>query len=295
MQANIQHVRSRRAGSRRAGQSAQEIMNSPHDYLNARRDEISKLQRQLMAAKPQTMSPLLRAESKDESIALVPGFDVDLREDIERARFRDGQAGSGYVVVMGKPFKSVAAATSSTFESTAPSAPRTTSPIRTTQSPDVIVTSPVCTESNPLEPLHADQLHATVKVPPLRISETIAGAANRAVVRRGSADDSMHCSVMEDDLNEMEQAASPLSPKVRVSMHPLDDVDDVSAADMNKTWFQGKPGTHPAEGEAEGKETDISSREGLLTDEPSGASLYKSWARSANNQGRAAYRGQNCN
>jgi len=276
---NIAHARSRRAGTRRAGLSAQDILSAPTAYINERRDAISKLQRQLTKqAATKTMSPLLRAESYDERIALVPGFDVDLREDIEKARFRDGQSGSGYVVVMGKPFKSTSShATSSHFESSAPSAPRTTSPIRTTQSPEAQYTSPVCDDAHSLSPLHAAELHATVKVQVPHLSfdpETVAGAANRAVVRRAEGD-TMHNSCMEDDLKDL--ADESLSPKVRVSMHPLDDGMGmhVSTADMYKNWAST---SH----HSDAKETpDISSREGLLTDEPSGASLYKSWAQAA--------------
>ena len=68
---------------------------------------------------------------------------------------------------------------------------------------------------------------AQVQVPHLSFNpETIAGAANRAVVRRAEGD-TMHNSCMEDDLNDL--ADDSLSPKVglfcslsvSVSSHPL--------------------------------------------------------------------------
>merc|ERR1712010_159617 len=111
-------------------------MAKPSQYLNERKNAITRLQKELQSCSP-AESPLLRAENNNASIALVPGFDIDLRPDIEQANIADGEAGSGFVMVMGKPFL-----TASTTKR------RTSSPIRTT-SPPAELNTRVCSSPNP--------------------------------------------------------------------------------------------------------------------------------------------------
>lgn len=269
VRANVTHNRNRRAGVVRAGQLAQSVMASPAAYMNERRDTISHLKRQLDNC-ALSFTPSLRAESIEGGFALVPGFDVDLRADIERARRLEAREGSGYVTVMGKPFKSASAA-------------RTTSPTYTASPVTDTPPAPplLCDTPNPLE-----QTQPAVVVPPLNISEQIAGAANRLRAREDSAGISVSVTLddsLAEDLVDLGESGS-LSPRVAVNVHPLQ--DEACKDEGLANWDQPEIEVN----------IDLQSREGSLTDDNtgslSGAALYKSWAQAAHNQGRSAYQGQ---
>lgn len=207
-------------------------MTSPTKYINERKSVISKLQRELRSCSPMN-SPLLRAESKDSSIALVPGFDVDLRPEIEKANIAEGQSGGGYVIVMGKPFATSAAR-------------RTTSPIRTTTPHAQQSTTAVCNTPNPLEPVAesdplAEAFRAASSPPPSTVSrldeEMIAGSANRHAAH--SARRKVPPLWGGEEGSAAESTNAPYSPRREpVNAHPLDGVDDISGTDMREAFTE---------------------------------------------------------
>jgi len=193
--------------------ASRNALNSPCEYIKQRKSAISKLQQELRSCTPMP-TPLLRAESTDASVALVPGFDVDLRPDIERANIHAGEYGDEYVLIMGKPYATV---------STPERRKRTSSVIRTTPSPAKYPS--MCTSPNPLEDGIDQSQHSYFQ-------DKIAGAANR----RSARDMMVPSLALERTVPASPVTHSPRRQKVNA--HPLDDVEDFSGAELRQDFAE---------------------------------------------------------